>query len=284
MVNIAHIVNPVNISSTSDLFEAQPVTFESMLNAKKYSKFKENIFQYAIGFDEDIPVFPNEFIQLPSMKRSILDTGKFAKKRKLPLIKDILLPLLKEEQIDYIIYTNVDIAVLPFFYDFIFDKISRGSDSLIINRRVIDKIDSSSAMFAEIGDPHPGYDCFVFKKEILNSFKFENVCIGANWIGRTMLSNLVAFSSKLEILKDKHLTFHIGDDGAWLSNDFSEFDKNNKKETYKVIEYLQKVVSNEELEKSLAEILDFMDNFGIKRIKKPSIIKRVKNKIIYLLK
>jgi hypothetical protein len=35
---ILHIINPVKVSEQSDLFFAQPITFESLKNAKNYSK------------------------------------------------------------------------------------------------------------------------------------------------------------------------------------------------------------------------------------------------------
>ncbi len=56
------------------------------------------------------------------------------------------------------------------------------------------------------------------------------------------------FSNSLEIIKDCHLTFHIGDDGAWLNNDYSEFDAHNKKEAYKIINHFIEI-SNDEKKK-----------------------------------
>lgn len=281
-MKIAHIINPVNIGKTSDLYVAQPVTFESMRLAKKASNYSNNITQYAIGYKEDTPIFPSDFKQPPLLTKSVMDYGNFEKNRKLPLIKDILFSLNEETDLDYIIYTNVDIAVMPYFYDYIFDKIKNGSDSLIINRRVVKESKNLNFMFAEVGDPHPGFDCFVFKKELLPKFILENVCIGANWIGRAMISNLLVHSKQLEIITDAHLTFHIGEDGAWLVENFSEFDYHNKDEVYKVIKQLIKQNNNAETLSELNKILDFMDNWGKKKVIPQKKIK-LKDKIIFRL-
>lgn len=281
-MKIGHIINPVNIGKTSDLYLAQPVTFQSMKVAKNISKFSDNIIQYTIGYEEDVAIFPTDFKQLPLLKKSVMDVGTFEKDRKLPLIKDILLSLKEESDLDYIIYTNVDIAVMPYFYDYIFDKIKNGSDSLIINRRVIKETENLNFMFAEVGDAHPGFDCFVFKKELLTSFILNNVCIGANWIGRAMITNLLVHSKKLEIITDAHLTFHIGEDGAWLIENFSEFDDHNKAEVYNIIHKLIAQCADREILDELNKVLAFMDKWGQNNTSTPKKIK-LKDKIIFRL-
>ena len=280
-IRIAHIINPVKVSIDSDLYEAQPVTFKTMLKAKRYSDYPESINQYVVGYDEDKEVYPKGFIQLPSLVHSILNYNTFNKQRKLPLIADILNSL-KGVDADYIIYTNVDIAVMPYFYDYVLSKIKAGSDSFIINRRVVSSLKDDVLMYAELGDSHPGYDCFVFKKHLLDKFILGNTCIGANWIGRAMYTNLLAFSTTLEVIKDAHLTFHIGEDGAWLTNDYSEFDEYNKKEVYSVISKLLEVTHDEIKIQELNDVLNFMDNWGKKSVEpiiKISLKKRIKQRI-----
>jgi len=272
-MKITHIINPVKVNKASDLFLAQPVTFRTMLKAKNDSKYKNQINQYVVGFEEDYEIFPLDFITLPNLRTSVLDTNTFEKQRKLPLISEILYSL-KDIDADYIIYTNVDIAVLPFFYDYIFSKIEKGSDSLIINRRVVGEIDEDATMFAVIGESHPGYDCFVFRKELLNQFVFGNICIGANFIGRAMYANLITFSDKLEIIKNVHVTFHIGDDGAWLANDYSEFDLHNKKEVINLITQLIKCCKTIEIKEQLVELIDFVNEYGVVKIDSKSKSKK----------
>lgn len=280
-MNVAHIINPVNIGEKSDLFKAQPVTFNTMKVAKMFSKQNNNIYQYVIGYKEDEPIFPVDFIQLPNLTKSVMDYGSFKTLRKLPLIKDILFSLKESKEIDYVVYTNVDIALMPYFYDYLFEKINNGSDSLIINRRVIHENENLSYMFAEIGDSHPGYDCFVFRRELLNKFDLGNVCIGANWVGRAMIANLILYSDKLEIITDAHLTYHIGEDGAWLVENFSEFDLHNKKEVYDILHELKKKCTNNTKQNKIDEIIKFMDDWESPLLNERKI--SIKEKIIFKL-
>lgn len=283
-MKIAHILNPVNVSEESDLFQAQPVTFRSMINARNISRYKEHIGLYAVGYDEDIKIVPEEFSILPNLSKSVLDCSSSLKGRKLPLIGDILLSVLKLDY-DYIIYTNVDIAVQPYFYDFVFDyMVNNSSNSLIINRRVINSLDTYVNMSSEVGKDHPGYDCFVFKKEFINKFIFGNVCIGANWIGRAFIANLVALSDEVIVMKDRHLTFHIGDDGAWLTNRFNEFDEFNKSEVYKILAKLREMTSDETKNALFDEIQLFMDNWGVNTKKKVSLLNKIRFRLAMIIK
>ncbi len=98
--------------------------------------------------------------------------------------------------------------------------------------------------------------------QLLSQFILGNTCIGANWIGRILYGNLIVFSENLEIINDAHLTFHIGEDGAWLSNNFNDFDAFNKAEVYKSLESLYKLSSSKNKKESLKEVFTFMENFG----------------------
>jgi hypothetical protein len=232
-MKIAHIINPVNVTETSDLFIAQPVTFETMRRAKKYaSDNKLEVELFYTCYEEDLPVAPAGFIQTKLLEKSILDHQDFEKKRKLPLIKDILDRLYESSDADYFIYTNVDIAVQENFYIEVKNIINQGYDAFVINRRTIDKkytsIEEIPEMYQDRGEKHPGYDCFVFKRDVYPSYKLGIACIGANWIGRVLISNVIAYSNKFKVFEDEYLTFHIGDDRSWKISDFNNYDKNNE--------------------------------------------------------
>ena len=57
-------------------------------------------------------------------------------------------------------------------------------------------------MYKEKGNDHPGYDCFVFKKEISQKFIFKNICLGIPRFERTFVLNLIAFSDSILFLED----------------------------------------------------------------------------------
>ena len=214
MIKIAHIINPVKVTESSDLYNAQPITFKSMIDAKKYAANNIQIILYTTQFKEDREIIPTGFKILSNLTKSILDINPNFKGKKLPLIKDIFEKFNEVEDVDYLIYTNVDIALMPYFYDLVFDYINDGHDAIIINRRRLSKYYSSPnelhLMYADLGKSHPGFDCFIFKKDLLNQMVLGNICVGIPFLEATLVHNLVAFAKKPLFVPDKHLTFHVG--------------------------------------------------------------------------
>jgi hypothetical protein len=232
MISIAHIINPVLVDISSDLNIAQPITFETMRSAKEFSKNSVDVRLYTVQYhDEERIPLPDVFIRVPDITRSITDIKSFKQKRKLPLIRDILDTLYKSTDADYMIYTNVDIALQPYFYLAVDRFIKQGYDSFVINRRTISDTYTSlheiPIMAAEIGESHKGYDCFVFKRELYPKFKLGTICIGTAWIGRALLANMVSYSTKFREFRNEHLTFHIGDPCSWRKEEYNDYFKEN---------------------------------------------------------
>ncbi len=216
MRRIAHIVNPVIVNKSSDLFVAQPVTFETMKRAKEFSCELVDVTFVSAQYTEDRAALPGGFRITPDLERSVLDVKSFTKKRKLPLLKDILDRLYEAApEAEYLIYTNVDIALMPHFYLAVNDIIELGYDSFVINRRTISgryrNVAELSFMYAEIGEPHIGHDCFIFRRDAYSDFKLGDACIGGGRVDKVLLLNLICNSNKFEEFTDLHLTFHIGD-------------------------------------------------------------------------
>ncbi|MCU0289197.1 MAG: hypothetical protein MUF15_22730 [Acidobacteria bacterium] len=239
-IKIAHIVHPAIVAPTSDLVIAQPITFETMHIAKAYVHDKVDIELYAVQFfDEERVPIPAGFIRTRDLTRSVSDIGFFQTKKKFALIKDMLDILFESSDADYLIYTNVDIALQPYFYRVTADIIRQGYDAFIINRRSIPgyyaSIEEIPLMYAEIGEKHPGWDCFIFKRDLYPRFELGNACIGADWIGRIILTNLISLSQKFTIFTDLQMTFHIGDRRVWQSDEFSDYAEHNKEECRKIL-------------------------------------------------
>lgn len=214
MNSIAHIINPVKVPITSDLYYAQPITFESMRVAKEFAKDRVNVSLYTTQYPEDHDVIPNYFKRLIDLERSVADVADFKQKRKLPLIKDIIQRLYEASEAEYLIYTNVDIAVLPNFYTAVNAYIQQGYDAFIINRRRIDskftEVADLPLMYAEVGLPHPGFDCFVFHRSIVPYMVLEHICIGIPYIEISLAHNLFCFAKRFKLYQNQHLTFHVG--------------------------------------------------------------------------
>jgi hypothetical protein len=134
---------------------------------------------------------------------------------------------------DYIVFTNVDICLMPHFYGALQRIINLGFESLIINRRTISKYGLDPQllplMLADFGRAHEGFDCFVFPRRLFDRFVQSNVCVGAPDVMRALIFNLVALSESVLILRDTHLTFHLGDDKSWLTPEIIEHHEHNRR-------------------------------------------------------
>jgi len=244
MQKIAHIINPVIVNESSDLFIAQPITFETMRIAKKFARGHVDVALYSAQYPEDRPIIPEWFQMTPDLNRSILDIGSFHKKRKLPLIKDILDRLYDTSDAEYLIYTNVDIAVMPHFYVAVNKIIENGYNAFVINRRTISNqykgINKIPLMYAEIGETHPGWDCFVFKKDTYPKYKLGAICVGASRVGLVQICNLIAYARQFKEFTQAHLTFHVGHDRVWERPEFSEYSVHNECEALSILTELKK--------------------------------------------
>lgn len=212
--SVAHIVNPFKASPSSDLFIAQPITFQSMIHAKEIAKDQIRVELFSAQFEEDKNMVPEGFITTENLDRSVLDLHTFEHKVKLPLLEDILERVYKASQADYLIYTNVDIGLYPDFYLAINRFIDEGHDAFIINRRRLPAIYKSTkdleSIYKEKGSRHPGFDCFVFRREIYPLLKLQNICIGVPFVEISFSQNLFALSEHFKLFDKEHLTFHIG--------------------------------------------------------------------------
>ena len=210
---IAHIINPVKLPKDHELMLAQLVTFESMLRAKKQSTAEIELCttQYA----EDHSIIPEGFKILTDLGRSIQDLGEFKSGKKLPLIGDIIQKAIDETQADYVIYTNVDIAVMPQFYEAVASYLNDGHDALIINRRRIrpdlNQVADLPRIYSEVGKSHPGFDCFVIKRDLLEKFELGKIMVGIPFIGVALAHNIFAHAQDYLLLEKHHLTIHIGE-------------------------------------------------------------------------
>ncbi len=235
MYKLTHIINPVKVAESSDLYKSQPITFATMLRAKNSSKNGLQINLCTTQFEEDLAICPKEFIVLSNLNRSVIQVNQDLSGKKLPLIADILEKLTEAPEADYYIYTNTDIALMPFFYDTVHQYVLKGHDAVVINRRRISgeftSIDELPFMYADLGKSHPGFDCFIFKKELLQKFIFGNICVGIPFIEVSFIHNIVAFATNPLFVADVHLTFHLGMDVMPKRN--SDYYWHNRNEFFK---------------------------------------------------
>lgn len=237
MIRVAHIINPVKVNEKSDLHYAQPITFETMLRAKNNSVLNQQIEFYTTQFEEDREIIPEGFQLLSNLERSVLNVNTELAKRKLPLIGDILSKVKETNNTDFVIFTNMDIALMPYFYDTVFAYLEKGHDALVINRRRLSDryrtIEELPMMYADMGKSHPGFDCFVIKTELLDKFILGEICVGISFLEATLVHNIFSFAQNPLYVPDAHLTFHIGMDVLVPRN--NDFYRHNRKEFFENI-------------------------------------------------
>lgn len=218
-LSIAHIINPVIVPKSSDLYIAQPITFETMKLAKAQADGKVDVQQFAAFYPEDEEFVPSHLLRTRPLEQSVLDFDPIYNQRKLPLIANILERLYEASDADYFVYTNVDIGLLPHFYLALEGLIRKGYDAFIINRRTITPKEEDlyhlPLLFSEVGKKHPGSDCFVFMRSLYPDFVLGRMNIGCHFIDMSLQANYLAHAQHIAHMRDLHLTFHIGNDRVW---------------------------------------------------------------------
>ncbi len=234
-MKIAHIINPFN--GSDEHIRMQNITFESLKRASVYADNCE-VEVISTHYADDEKIVPAYITKKVTLTQSVLDYNKKLSKRALPTLQDILTNTVAATDADYIVFTNIDIGVQQNFYKTVKEIIDHGHDAFAINRRRIgndyQSVEQLNQIYADAGEIHNGYDCFVFKKELFSQFQLGNVCIGIPHVGNTLFFNLMCFANSFRLFTNKHLTFHIGYDlvRPWGS---AEFLNHNKTEYLKVI-------------------------------------------------
>lgn len=239
MITVAHLVNPVKVTEKSDLYTAQPITFASLLRAKSICQSGEKIGLFTTQFPEDHEIIPVSFQKLSDLSQSVLDVNETLSGKKLPLIRDILAKTKEIESAEYILFTNMDIAVMPTFYDSILNYIAQGHDAVIINRRRLthqyQSVSELTEMYADLGKSHPGFDCFLFRRELVDQFILSDICVGISFLETALVHNIFSFAKNPLFVPDAHLTFHIGMD-VLVPRKNNPFYWHNRKEFFNQIQ------------------------------------------------
>jgi len=241
-LSIAHLVNPFLPPPGTEWEYVQPITLTSMLKAKAQAETNDNlkVDLLTAQYEDDHPAIPTGFRKTSDLSRSIQSLYPNTTAPKYPLIGDLMAKLYEHSDAEYLVYTNIDIAVQPHFYEAIAAHVRSGLKAFIINRRripdVYRKVEELEQMYADPGKPHPGFDCFVFHRSLFPKFEFADVCIGIPFIGILTAQNLFAFGEPFKLFEKEHLTFHIGEDVFKARH--PELMVHNRKEFWKAIDKL----------------------------------------------
>jgi hypothetical protein len=233
LVRFTHLINPFVTTSGSEHDVAQRVTFASLRNAVRHADERGiGVEVLAAVYPEDAPAVEAPARTLAQLNRSVLDFCAPKPPRRLPLIGDLLRIARTHGRGEYLIFSNIDIALQREFYSAVDDLVSAETPrplACCINRRTIrDGFQGPEAlelMYLEEGHEHPGYDCFVFPLAWVDELDLGNACIGARHFDSLVMANLDVLSGfNVRIFFDLRLTFHLGNDRSWVSRiDYEEF-------------------------------------------------------------
>lgn len=214
-----------------------------MLRARQEAGDAVDVNLLAAVYPEDASIVPDGFQLTTPLERSVLDIQKFGHERKLPFLKDLLDRAYESSDAEWVIYTNVDISLMPTFYNRVQQLLAEGSDALVINRRTISNHWSSASelegMYEDKGESHPGYDCFVFPRSWIPTLDLGRLCIGAPYVGLALILELFVKATSLRLIDFEHLTFHLGDDQDWQGSKFLDYAYFNEKEARSLIKRLE---------------------------------------------
>lgn len=242
--SFAHLVNPVKVAPASDLYTAQPVTFESMRRARDRAAAEGlSVTLLSAQYPEDRERVPDGFTPTPDLDRSSADIGAFRVPRKLPLFADLLARLYQGSPADILVYTNVDIALQPDFYLVLAGWLAGGTDAAVVNRRTVaadpDRARDLEWLAAQPGERHRGYDCFVFRRGLLADVDFGRLLIGVAGFGKTVVAALSSLDPRFRLEKDAHLTFHINNDRPWRDEALDDYWRFNLAEGRQALDRLR---------------------------------------------
>ena len=228
-----HVLPVVGRSAPSDLRRAQRETLTAVERAVAFGRQRVDVSVVGARFaDEDLPASYLE--DAPVLTASSQDLGDFARRRRLPLLRQVLEGLRTSDHCDYLIYTNIDIAPQPGFYEVIDEIARRGHDFFTITRRdVAEPFTTSPAVTrAQLGFGHPGTDTIVFKASLLDEVDVGDVLLGVKWVARALVWQLTLLAERPRHFHDLHATYHLGYDQAWKDPalaDYEEFNRNELK-------------------------------------------------------
>jgi hypothetical protein len=238
-LQVCHVLNTVGPSASPGLVEIQHITLDSIRRALDLTREDVEVRVHAARLPDD-PLPADWLVDAKHLDRSVLDVSDVTTARRLPLLGDILDAA--DRDADLVVFSNIDIAVQPLFYEALAELHRRGHDAFTINRRTLHlptRQPGLAGLSTMLGHAHPGTDCFVFEASMLEDLDLGEVCVGVPPVGRVLLYNLMLRAEAFREFADLHATFHLGDDRAWNGDEFLDLEVHNRRAFAEVVERLR---------------------------------------------
>lgn len=221
-MKFTHILNPYPSSDSH-----QTLTLESLAAARSFAPFE--VETRAVTFEGE-PI-PEGWSPTTPLTRTVAELADLTPPRPLPLLRDVLERGSRGARGDFLIYTNMDIAVQPHFYTALDALIKEGAQAFVVNRRwFTSPVRDLSLLYCQLGRPHRGYDCFVFPRPVFPELDLGNLCLGIPWVGLGLFLNLRERIPSFQEFRNLHLTFHLGRDQPWEDPQWEAYRQHNRSE------------------------------------------------------
>ena len=248
-MEFTHIVPGLDSSAPAGLQGEFGLTVRSLEIASEWAKkLKHDVRVVVANFHHEPSAVTHSFERIPVLTADAQEI--FPSLPRLPFLKDALR---LQVQSDWVIYSQADIIVAPFFYERIATEIDKGFSSFSINRRTVKRVEGASDPLAEIwsqvGISHKGTDCVVMPVETYQKMVVLDTVIGLLGLGRTLLLNMAVNDVASKRVKDWGLTFHIEDSRQWSIGDRATFGNHfNQKQFLGVVDELVKLHGKAKIE------------------------------------
>ncbi|MEO5645647.1 MAG: hypothetical protein ABIQ40_15060 [Bacteroidia bacterium] len=212
----AHIINTVSPADNAALANVQALTLETIQVAHANAAGKVEVELLSAQYENARAGLPEGMRATSNLVEFAAGRKELNTKLKLPLLREILSKLNESKDATHFVYSNLDICVMPFFYEALAAYVEQGYDAIVVNRRRISEKylqeKDLNLMYAQAGKTHTGYDCFIFSRELLSKFIFRDIFIGTPPSGNDLFYNIFTFAKNPVLFAEKHLTFHAGMD------------------------------------------------------------------------
>jgi hypothetical protein len=223
-ISFSHIINPFPAPPESEHGRAARITFASLRNAvQEARRVGVSVEVRAVTLPGDERAIEAPATPTPHLSRTVQDVRKLQPVRPLPLIADILQKGATAAAGDYLVFSNMDIAVQPDFYpsleQLIITRFCPNTPFVVFRRNIsaeFTKVDQLPQMYVAHGDVAVGFDCFVFPQKYLAELDLGYTCIGSGHFDNLLYMALDAASGfRMRQVANPRLTFHIGNGIDW---------------------------------------------------------------------
>jgi hypothetical protein len=255
-VKIRHLIPAVDGNASEPLRVAEELTIQSIRRAVDFSPHIDVEVMPIANGDCFSPIWAENNFRVANINkpnsRDVIKVGP-----RIPLVADILSSFGEGHDRDLFVLSHPDIAVQPFFYEYLAHLAKESGKAGSIVRRTLPMgllyERDWGAIYAHSGQPHSGHDCFFFPPESVKKLEVGKLYLGTPPTARVLMLNLRLLDIGFKVYRDQSATFHFGDDRDWKSNENRVLlSRMNLNEARSVVKTLKEVYPPDKVEKLLS--------------------------------